>query len=290
MRRLTACIFLAMALAAASGCSGGKTQTPDLSLTHFPTPLPTFPILVTPPAALPTSGPAQASTLFPSQAAPAPTGTASSTVTISSTLQVAPAERVNFDAGATASDQSGSLPAAGSKWYTIGALKGQTMILGLSTAKDDVYIAVTDSSGKALAGAGQRLTSWSGTLPATGDYLVEVTTSGSGGPYDLVVTIPQRIVFNQGAVSATVSGTVGKSRVNSYLTRANAGQSMTVALSSAAPGAALTLYGLQDGQPLVRSAMGATSWSGKLPGTQDYLIEVVSAGDALDYSLKVTIQ
>jgi hypothetical protein len=284
MNRLMTCMILVVGLAAASGCAGAKPTTPDLSLTNFPTPLPTLPILMTPAATA-----TRPATALPGLTAPAPTA-ASPTAQASGTLQVAPAERVSFDAGATASDLSGNLPAGGSKWYTIGALKGQSMILGLSTAKDDIYLAVTDSSGNALAGAGQRLTSWSGVLPANGDYLVEVLTSGAGGTYDLVVTIPQRIVFNQGAVSATVSGTVGKSRVNSYVARASAGQTMSVSLSSATQGAALTIYGLTDGQPLVRSAMGATTWSGKLPGTQDYMIEVVSSGDALDYSLKVTIQ
>jgi hypothetical protein len=279
-------LTLTCLLVSASGCSAQKPTPPGPSQTDFPTPLATLPFLLTPPFP---------ATQVPPAAAPSPTALVpgiltSPTPLVSSTLQIAPAERISFDAGATSSDVSGSLLAGGQKWFAIGALKGQTMLLSLSSAGNAVYLAVTDGSGNALAGPGQHLTSWSGALPSSGDYLVEVFTAGGSVNYNLQVTIPQRIVFDQGVVSATVSGSVGKSRVNNYLVRAMAGQTMTVTLSSAALGAALTISGIQDGQPLLRSALGQTSWSGKLAASQDYSIDVVSSGDALDYSLKVTIK
>ena len=45
-----------------------------------------------------------------------------------------------------------------------------------------------------------------------------------------------------------------------------------------------------DGMPLVRAEGNATSWSGVLPGTQDYVIEAVPALDTpITFTLGVTV-
>jgi hypothetical protein len=36
--------------------------------------------------------------------------------------------------------------------------------------------------------------------------------------------------------------------------------------------------------------MGQTSWSGKLPLTQDYMIEAVNTGNATNYTLKTVVK
>jgi hypothetical protein len=52
----------------------------------------------------------------------------------------------------------------------------------------------------------------------------------------------------------------------------------------------LTIYALQDGQPLVRAEGGATSFAGQPPATQDYILNVVPAVDSTTFTLKVTIK
>ena len=52
---------------------------------------------------------------------------------------------------------------------------------------------------------------------------------------------------------------------------------------------ALEIYGISDGQPLVRSHLKQSSWAGVLPATQDYGISVVSFGGAAPYTLQVII-
>jgi len=281
-------IFTLAILLALSACSLKPTQ--PVFPNGFPTALPTLPIIITPPAgatpdsATPTA--AISTTTLPTAPAAKPTSTIPA-----STFQAASALRISFDAGATASDVTGSLPPAGATWYVIGALQGQTMILSLSSANDNTTLEVTDPSGNSLGRPTRPDTAWSGVLPASGDYLVKVFTEGaSPSNFDLSVTIPQRIVFETGGISSTVDGSVGANHITNYLARASAGQTMTVTLSAPANSAAITVYGLQDGQPLVRAASGATSWSGKLPATQDYMIDVVSSGSRADYSLKITIK
>ena len=51
----------------------------------------------------------------------------------------------------------------------------------------------------------------------------------------------------------------------------------------------LTIYGIQDGQPLIRSVTGATTFKGTLPGTQDYMIEAVGIGPG-SYVMSVSVQ
>lgn len=118
--------------------------------------------------------------------------------------------------------------------------------------------------------------------------------AGNAAPvanFGLNVTIPVRITFAPGAVSAQVQGVTAESRVVTYLLKANGGQTMTVVLNAPPNSAGITIYGMQDGQPLIRSQSGATSWTGQLPMTQDYVIQVVPFGNGtVNYTLNVTVQ
>ena len=65
---------------------------------------------------------------------------------------------------------------------------------------------------------------------------------------------------------------------------------MTITLTSPASNVLLTIYGLDDGSPLVRYVSGATSWSGTLPATQDYMVEAFATGNNTTFTLKATIK
>ncbi len=65
---------------------------------------------------------------------------------------------------------------------------------------------------------------------------------------------------------------------------------MTVRISSPANDVLLTIYGVEDGSPLVRYESGANQWSGVLPGTQDYMIEAVATGASSPYVMDVIIR
>jgi len=118
--------------------------------------------------------------------------------------------------------------------------------------------------------------------------------AGSAAPtanYSLNVTIPVRISFAPGAISAQVQGTTSQGRIVTYLLKANGGQTMTVNLTAPPNSAGITIYGVDDGQPLIRSQTGATSFSGVLPATQDYVIQVVPFGNStVNFTLNVTVQ
>jgi hypothetical protein len=55
--------------------------------------------------------------------------------------------------------------------------------------------------------------------------------------------------------------------------------------------AVLSVYGYQDGQPYLRSVVEATTFSLKLPATQDYIIQIVpKAGMVATYSINIAIK
>jgi len=87
-----------------------------------------------------------------------------------------------------------------------------------------------------------------------------------------------------------VNGFLNGGEVNYYLANARAGQMMSVSIFSPRNDIFLTIYGMEDGSPLIRSVAGQSSWTGILPGTQDYMIEAVSTVPSANYSVQVTIQ
>jgi hypothetical protein len=108
-------------------------------------------------------------------------------------------------------------------------------------------------------------------------------------------THPEIIQFDPGAVSAQLTGTLAPGGLVPYALFAGAGQEMTVNLfasagGSAAPGSAiLSIWGL-DGTVLISNHADATTWSGVLPLSQDYYIDVISiAQEEVDYKLEVII-
>lgn len=99
-----------------------------------------------------------------------------------------------------------------------------------------------------------------------------------------------RIQFAPGTYSTTLQGRVAANGINYYVLRAMRGQTMSVSVSSPNNQAVLTIYGLTDGIPLVRgNASGATSYQGVLPLTQDYAIDIISTGNAVDYVVQISI-
>lgn len=100
---------------------------------------------------------------------------------------------------------------------------------------------------------------------------------------------PTRIQFAPGAISATVSGTVTFPNRPQYVLYAFKNQHMTVQITSADNAANFAILGVSDGQPLKRLENEDRVWTGTLPTTQDYLIQVAVPGGSATFSLIITI-
>jgi cell division protein FtsB len=109
------------------------------------------------------------------------------------------------------------------------------------------------------------------------------------GPTQLPAPSAKRISFARGGTTATVQGTMGAYATDHWVLAVLAKQTMTVNLN-VPPGAqaALAIYGA-DGTILLTERGNATKWSGILPKTQDYFIDVKTAAGTVSYTLQVTI-
>ena len=116
--------------------------------------------------------------------------------------------------------------------------------------------------------------------------------------------VRKAIQFPKGKTSSTVSGSVVRGDTDHYTVVAKADQTMTVAITSKEKNAAITIYvpgysvtqedgvAMVGGETLTGAGEGedATGWSGKLPASGKYLIDVGGTRGNASYKLAVTIQ
>jgi hypothetical protein len=184
--------------------------------------------------------------------------------------------------GSTHVQAEGQVSAGGHSDYRVTAQAGQFMMAMLTSANQELSLQIQSPDGSVLATTGQAQTYWQGSLPQNGDYLISIISPGTSGAFTLSIDIPVRVKFAPGAVSASLKGVVSSRGVNKYLLRALKGQTMTVTITSPQNDIFLTIYGLEDGQPYVRSALGLTHASLELPATQDYVLEADSTSDSTE--------
>jgi hypothetical protein len=110
-------------------------------------------------------------------------------------------------------------------------------------------------------------------------------------PYPYPYPYPySRIAFALGTTSGSVGGTLASQTVQSYVLTAMWNQVMMVTASSSSSAVYLQIYGAYDGRYLAVFSSALASWQGRLPRTQDYVIQVYNAGSAAtSYTLAVVI-
>lgn len=256
------------------------------------------------PVATPVAGPAPAApptlTSTPTALPATPTAPPATPTTLAESPPTP--ERISFAPGAVSAARSGSIQPGETRDYILRALAGQTMTIDLRSADMSANFAVTGvSDGQPYKRMVNEDRLWSMVIPVTQDYLISIMTTAPTD-YSLSVLIPsaaatptstpaapQRITFAPGASSATLTGTLPPNGEQSYLLRAVVGQTMFVALASPGDMANFSVSGYNSGQMLKPLSDPARSWSGRLPGTQDYLVTVVnSSGGSLGYTLVVS--
>lgn len=319
---------LVLLLAVGTACSlipGGGPANPTPAPGDAGLPQATLPSSV---SSLPTLPPATASASAQAQATPAAptaeataaatalatsqpltqtTATAQPTVAAGTVLAPPPSgstvgpKRVTFPPGGTTAFLQNSLAPSGVDRYVLRALAGQTMSLTLVTSQGTAVLVVVGADGTVLLPMSNGAITWSGKLPSTQDYTIEVrSTAVNVMNYALQVTIPplattvpqdtpRRITFAPGATSASITGSTATNGQDRFVLRILQGQTLTATLTSAQNNVILIIYGA-DGNVLISDHAGATTFTGKVPTTQDYYIDTRSVGSAVvPFTLKVTI-
>ena len=254
----------------AAGGFGPAVAAPTITatLTLPPTPVP--------PTALPTTAPTVAPTVVPTVAPP-----------------TSAPQRIQFAPGAVSKTIADNVQAPNRNRYVLRALAGQEMTVEIASPGQVVNFAVSGvDDGQPYKRLDNEDRFWSGSLPATQDYLITVVTANGNPDYLLTVTVitpaaapppvsaPMRIRFAPGAISETIPGTLASGATAQYVLGAAAGQSMTVMVTSPASDLVFSIPGLVS---------GATSWTGTLPSDGDYFITLLATSDTA-YTLAVTIE
>ncbi|MCP4249513.1 MAG: hypothetical protein GY778_20925, partial [bacterium] len=105
---------------------------------------------------------------------------------------------------------------------------------------------------------------------------------------------PTRISFPAGATAHTLPmHAIAANSLDEYVLGAAMLQRLTVGIqpfdSNTRANFALGIVGADDGQVLLFETANATTWSGRLPATQNYLIRVLNRGPADQYALYLEI-
>jgi hypothetical protein len=193
-----------------------------------------------------------------------------------------------FASGTTAAVEKGTIQPNQVRAYTLSAGQYQPMILLVYSPNNDVYLGVTEPDGSKLLDPAKKYTNWQWLLPKTEVYTIQLYGGATSEDYTLTTKVAQIVTFPSGATTVMLNGSTPKGYVFSYALACQANQVMTVSLNVPATTAYLDVFGLATGTLLSASAK-ATSWTGTLPSTQDYIIEVIPVGGEVNYSLKVTV-
>ena len=273
-------------LAVIVAACGGTTAVPPTSPPPTQTPLP-------PPSTTPVSPtvPPPTGTPLPPNNTPPPTTTP--LPSIETPVAEPPPTRIQFATGATSALVQDTVQPAATNRYALKASAGQIMRVYLSPYQQaDLLMAIWGADGDVLLSGHVKADQWYGVLRTTQDYFIGVTTAdgSNAASYALQVVIPERIQFAAGTTSALVSGGAPAGGAHNYVLSAMGGQTMTARLS-VTQGLGLVVIWGADGSVLISDHAEATEWSGVLPSTQDYYIDVEAAADnpALKYTLEVTI-
>lgn len=111
---------------------------------------------------------------------------------LSSILADGVKQKIRFAKGSSAATVSGTVVRGDSDRYYVGAKKGQTMSVKITSEEDNaVFQIYLPGEEKALHGAGDGddATTWSGELPADAEYVIVVGGTRGNATYKLRVAI-----------------------------------------------------------------------------------------------------
>ncbi len=210
--------------------------------------------------------------------------------------------RIAFPPGGTTATIQGATATPGQDRFVLRALAGQTMLVSITAPQGPAIVIIYGADGDVLISDHAGATSWSGQLRTTQDYFIDTRSVGNAVvPFTLTVTIPppgaeaptptpKRISFLPGGTTAIMQSALASNDIDRWVLRALAGQTMTVNTATTQGQVILIIWGVQDGNVLISDHAGATSWTGQLPTTEDYYIDVRSVGSVTaNYTLQVTI-
>ncbi|MFL6450360.1 MAG: hypothetical protein ACJ746_22165 [Bryobacteraceae bacterium] len=105
--------------------------------------------------------------------------------------QTGATKRVRFAKGHTSATYKGAVVRGTRDRYLVGAKAGQLMTVRIRSAEQNAVFSVADPAGAFMNGAGEEddATRWSGKLPSSGDFAIEVGGTRGNADYSLTVIV-----------------------------------------------------------------------------------------------------
>jgi|SRR6266850_6088938 len=112
-------------------------------------------------------------------------------ILLTAAAQAGRTQRVRFPRGRTTAVLKGAVVRGTQDQYILGAKRGQTMIVHVTSRENNAVFAILAPNGTALEGAeeGTDTKDWTGQLPLSGDYSIWVGPTRGNATYTLEVTI-----------------------------------------------------------------------------------------------------
>ena len=207
--------------------------------------------------------------------------------------------RIAFGPGQTSAEYVVALSPWPPARFVIALSGGQTLLTRLN---DDppasMDITITDAAGNVL-NFGRGPTELGTLVPATGDYIINLSTAAATSSASLIITVPPlpgnnptRIIFDAGASSAVVAGDLAfGGDVDTWLLAASAGGTLSVTVSSNQPGWSMIYIYDQFGS-IIGLGSDMTTVGAPLTFGGEYRIVVVSdaAAGPIGYTMTTTVE
>lgn len=204
-----------------------------------------------------------------------------------------PFERIEIPEGETSTSVTGSVDRGAFVPYAFAAGAGQQVDITLSAPDGNATFDMFTPGGELIA---NDQTTFSGTVPEHGDYLVQVGATTGSTDFELGVSITGEaepppapdggpIQIPPGETSATVDGSVDRGQFDTWTFRAAAGQQVDLTVSSPEGNATFDVFS-PSGELL---ADDQSSFSGTVPADGDYALEVGATSGTADYTIDLSI-
>ncbi len=201
-------------------------------------------------------------------------------------------ERIEFAPGTDSATIEDGVVLGTTNRYHLRAAAGQTMAIALESVEANAVFSVFAPDQTLISNPG--VTTFAGTLPTSGDYLVEVATVRGNATYRMDVQIvgpfpvtpspvgvERRVEFEPGTDHGFVGGAIVLGTADRFVLRASAGQSMSISVVSLEDNAVVRVYGPEGGE---LPGGGGDWFSGTLPADGDYIVEVTSVHGNATYA------
>jgi hypothetical protein len=172
--------------------------------------------------------------------------------------------------------------------YTMNAGQAQPLTLIMESPNYDVTLGVFNPSSIALLDPALKLRAWQMALPTAGQYTIQVIGGATTESFTLTIKLPLPVYFGSGATSASLTGSTVNGYLFGYALQCAEGQTLSAVLNQPPSVATIDIYGLNTGT-ILEVASNVSSWSGILPQTQNYVVEVIPTGNqVVNYGLTLS--